>query len=128
MELLLIYSSVINEKLAKFTEASNNIVDISKQTNLLSLNAAIEAARAGEQEKVMKLAEQSKTTAQSTRNKESEMLQAILKVVQTSDLLEIKMNHINDEILTISGTIHKIAAKSQEIVDVSEELMSKQNN
>ncbi|WP_167595039.1 hypothetical protein [Clostridium beijerinckii] len=51
-----------------------------------------------------------------------------MKVVEISDLLEIKMNHINDDILTIFGTIQEIASKSQDIVDVSEELISKEDN
>lgn len=74
--------SALSDKAIRMNEA---IAEISKQTNLLSLNASIEAARAGEHGKgfavvaaeVRKLSEQSKQTAEEIASTMNEMVDLI---------------------------------------------------
>lgn len=113
----------VETKLTEFTQASDEIVGIAGQTNLLSLNARIEAARAGEQGKgfavvaneVGVLADRTKTVVTSTKSSEGDIRQQVVKIISISDELEQKMETVNNEITNISATVQQVTAKCQEI-------------
>lgn len=110
-------------KLQDFSNASDEIVGIAGQTNLLSLNASIEAARAGEQGKgfavvaneVRVLSEKSREIVTSTKASEDEIKQQVETIINISNGLEKKMDGVCMEITNISATIEEVTAKCQEI-------------
>jgi methyl-accepting chemotaxis protein len=142
-DLLLKISEELQEKVSSmqicinnFSNVTNQIVQISERTNLLSLNAAIEAARAGEAgrgfsvvaEEVKKLAEQSKHAVQSTKNDEKALFEAIEKITEISDLLEKQTNEVTNEICSISAAVEEITAKNEEILSTASVLLQEQAN
>ncbi|MEC0241858.1 methyl-accepting chemotaxis protein [Paenibacillus dokdonensis] len=130
---------------ASIASMSTAISEISKQTNLLSLNAAIEAARAGEHgrgfavvaDEVRKLADQSNITAdeiQQTIVKMTELISGVYDVMKnkvqtdvnqglnvTAEALEAFVNieqsakQISDQVQDISAVTEQMSASSEEI-------------
>jgi len=130
---------------ANIAAMSTAISEISKQTNLLSLNAAIEAARAGEHgrgfavvaDEVRKLADQSNITAdeiQQTIAKMTELISGVFDVMKnkvqtdvnqglsiTAEALEAFVNieqsakQISDQVQDISAVTEQMSASSEEI-------------
>ncbi|GIP29818.1 methyl-accepting chemotaxis protein [Paenibacillus sp. J23TS9] len=130
---------------ANIAAMSTAISEISKQTNLLSLNAAIEAARAGEHgrgfavvaDEVRKLADQSNITAdeiQQTIVKMTELISGVYDVMKnkvqtdvnqglnvTAEALEAFVNieqsakQISDQVQDISAVTEQMSASSEEI-------------
>jgi methyl-accepting chemotaxis protein len=121
----------IKLKVDNFSKASKQIVDISSQTNLLSLNAAIEAARAGEEGKgfsvvadeVKKLSYQSKEIAVSTESDQSIILDLTEELLKISNELENKVLRINENISNASAAIEEVTAKSEEIGNSASKLL-----
>ncbi|MGE7983049.1 methyl-accepting chemotaxis protein [Solibacillus sp. NPDC093137] len=129
------------QKLAQQTEEINNIsqliTSITDQTNLLALNAAIEAARAGEHGKgfavvadeVRKLAEQSKSSANSIVNltleikADTENVERAVSdsLVSVEDGVKIIAN-AGESFTTIVDAVTQMSMQIQEISATSEEL------
>lgn len=120
----------VETKMRSFVQASDEIVGIAGQTNLLSLNATIEAARAGEHGKgfavvaneVRHLADKSKEIVASTKTSEEAILRQIEAILGISNVLETKMDVVSSEITSISATIEEVTAKCQEIAATADSL------
>ncbi|MEK5232298.1 HAMP domain-containing methyl-accepting chemotaxis protein [Lysinibacillus sp. FSL K6-0232] len=137
-------ASTVNElvqKLAKQTEEIGNITkvitEITEQTNLLALNAAIEAARAGEHGKgfavvadeVRKLAEESKTSANSITALTTEIQQDTENVerAMASSLVSVQdgvvvITKAGESFETIVGAVGDMTHQIQEVSATAEEL------
>ena len=118
---------------------SQSILEITSQTNLLSLNAAIEAARAGEAgkgfavvaEEIRKLAEDSKTNISRIQEITDVILEAVYalsncssevmdfidkKVMNDYELLVSSSEQYNESSVDLTDTINDFSATSEELL------------
>ncbi|MCL6601439.1 MAG: methyl-accepting chemotaxis protein [Paenibacillus sp.] len=135
---------VMNERSLKIGEVVQGITEITKQIQMLSLNASIEAARAGEHGRgfavvageVRKLSEQSRHATEQIRD-------FLLGLQEDMDRSAIEMNHLNSEVASgvgkvreagnafnhlltlihsISNSVQSVSAATQEISAGTEEV------
>ena len=101
---------------------SELVMTISKQTNLLSLNASIEAARAGEAGRGFSVvAEEGRKLADSSRDAASKIFEAL-------ESMEKAASHITERIKSINGLIENQAANMKEISASVEEAKAMSDN
>jgi methyl-accepting chemotaxis protein len=124
-------TEVIKEEMNAFANASAQIIEISEQTNLLSLNASIEAARAGELGKgfvivaseVKKLSENSKEVAKSTKKEETDIINNVSALLKIAEELKNKIRKINEEMINISAAIEEMTAKTMDVEGTASSLV-----
>ena len=125
---------------AKISEASELILNIADQTNLLSLNASIEAARAGEAGKgfavvadeIRKLSDESKENVDTINEILSELTAATNNAAKKADVVKDYVQKQNDAVGetknsfdAIVESVESVEAAIAELERVNEELNAK---
>ncbi|MFM9276852.1 methyl-accepting chemotaxis protein [Paenibacillus jiagnxiensis] len=113
------YVSTMNERSEAIGEVVSSIFEITKQIQMLSLNASIEAARAGEHGRgfavvageVRKLADQSKTATQ-------QISDYLLTLREDSQKSVDSMNRVNTEIVSGTELVQHAGAAFNELMDL----------
>lgn len=93
-----------SKSVERVNDLTNDILSISSQTNLLSLNASIEAARAGEAgrgfavvaDEISQLANSSREAANNIQTINNLVIQAVQELIESADSI---VKYINDNIL-----------------------------
>lgn len=134
-----------NDSIAEIDEAVELILEISDQTNLLSLNASIEAARAGEAgrgfsvvaEEIRKLSEQSAQGAEMIKNlagtitdksrKSIELAEGVRSIImleqESVSITQKKYDDLSNEINQSVEEIRAIAEKTENLTDYKERVI-----
>ncbi|MDR0198016.1 MAG: methyl-accepting chemotaxis protein [Oscillospiraceae bacterium] len=121
----------ISNDMKRYLSLTNDIVNVSEQTNLLSLNASVEAARAGEHGKgfavvageVRTLAQKAKGSATSS-TEINESVQPLLKqVFEISESFSKLVESVSNAMNNISGEVNINARKAGEILDLSKSIV-----
>ncbi len=112
--------------LEKLGANNADVIAISDQTNLLALNASIEAARAGEAgrgfavvaSEIKSLAENSKTTADDSNKNNSDIKEAIEKLIKESE----KLSKIVESVNSRAGNLVASTEKTASSIDMMQSL------
>lgn len=123
----------INNLLQELEQNNAEVVDISKQTNILSLNASVEAARVGEAGKgfavvassIKKLADESKKMAEGSNESQGKIEKAIEVIQADAQNLTDIIGRVNDRTQNLAAATQQIAASAASIIQVSEKIKDK---
>lgn len=111
----------MKEQVERITGMLNDISGITKQTDLLSLNAAIEAARAGDAGRGFAVvADEVRKLASSTSTFNSEIRKTLSDILISMEEIGASVAHAADTDLSIAEhSQHNLANLSQELIDLS---------
>lgn len=123
----------INGLLQELNENNEEVVAVSMQTNILSLNASVEAARAGAVGKgfavvassIKQLADESKKTAEGSSESQQKIEKAIIQIQEDAKKLTDTIGRVNDRTQNLAASTEEIAASAASIIQVSETIKNK---
>lgn len=123
------------EQMERTNNAFNAIQNISRQTNLLSLNASVEAARAGNAgkgfavvaEEVRSLAQNSDTVSKEISGDLEHMRQYLTNVVKRFELLNEEISNQNTKMLSTKDLVAEIDVTVGGVKDVMDTLLNQSN-
>ncbi len=119
-----------SRSVAQITELTGEILSISSQTNLLSLNASIEAARAGEAgkgfavvaEEIRTLADSSGNTANNIQTISSQVISAVERLAKSAEAI---LDYVSDKIMKDYDNFVTVVEKYEQDADSMNDILTK---
>ena len=117
----------IQNLLANLEKNNDNVSQIAKQTNILSLNATVEASRSGEAGKgfsvvadeIRLLAEASRVMAEESDCNRSNIVDAIQHLLQQTAELHHSITDINDRLNNLATSTEEVMAEADIVKNIS---------
>ncbi|MDQ0087240.1 methyl-accepting chemotaxis protein [Paenibacillus anaericanus] len=111
--------SILNERSESIAQVVATISEITKQTNILALNASIEAARAGAQGKGFAVvAEEVRKLAEESRAATDEISEYLISIQEESQNSVSAMQHVSDEIQSGTDIVRKAGLAFEELTEL----------
>lgn len=126
----------LKKQINDYVTLGGQIVKISMQTKLLSMNASVEAAHAKEHgkgfavlaEEMKKLSDQSAESAKEISSSNSSVLPILDEVLEFSEDLKARTQTILDHTETIQTAVESISSTEQEIAQAAAQLSAQDSN
>ena len=122
--------SRLREEIDKYAKTSDEIVGISKQTNILALNASVEAARAGQfgkgfavvAEQIKRLSDQSQQSAKGSLENNEVVLPLLRQVGNVSEEVRSESQVIASNVANILSAVTELARIQQQIAQSAQQI------
>lgn len=129
----------IEGSLSQLEKINSNIVDVSKQTNLIAMNAAVEASRSGEAgkgfaviaEEIKRLSDSSRDMSEHSDNNRIEIVNSVSSLLSETQRLNNEINSMTEKIsqlLLSTSAVSNEASNVQTIAEAVKDRLNGLNN
>ena len=134
-ELLASSFASIEDTLTKLEKLNRNIVDVSRETNLIAMNASVEAARCGEAGKgfsviadeIKRLSDESREMSEVSDSNRDEIVKSVTNLLEETRILGSEINDMSDKISHLFNSTCNVSDEAENVHNIADAVRNRLN-
>lgn len=134
-ELLESSFATIEDTLTKLEKLNQDIVDVSKETNLIAMNASVEAARSGDAGKgfaviadeIKRLSEESREMSEVSDSNRDEIVKSVTNLLEETRRLSSEINEMSDKISHLFSSTCTVLGEADNVHNIADAVRNRLN-